>query len=100
MCMLYRCLSSYFCKKCPSEVLSYCGVPFANLFAFTEIEKVVDKIQGDVPKVEWDFEGIHYFVLDALNFCFWPGTGSTKKAVGVVQIITRVLHDSYECYFT
>lgn len=48
-----------------------------------EIEKVVDKIQGDVPKVEWDFEGIHYFdngpltvqylfVLDALNFCFWP----------------------------
>ncbi|KAK3125555.1 hypothetical protein QOZ80_7BG0606500 [Eleusine coracana subsp. coracana] len=48
-----------------------------------EIEKVVDKIQGNVPKVEWDFEGIHYFdngpltvqylfVLDALNFCFWP----------------------------
>ncbi|WVZ66540.1 hypothetical protein U9M48_015744 [Paspalum notatum var. saurae] len=48
-----------------------------------EIEKVVEKIQGDVPKVEWDFEGIHYFdngpltvqylfVLDALNFCFWP----------------------------
>lgn len=38
-----------------------------------------------IPKVEWDFEGIHYFdkgpltvqylfVLDALNFCFWPGT--------------------------
>ena len=37
-----------------------------------------------IPKVEWDFEGIHYFdngpltvqylfVLDALNFCFWPG---------------------------
>uniref|UniRef100_A0A453B6S9 Queuosine 5'-phosphate N-glycosylase/hydrolase n=2 Tax=Aegilops tauschii subsp. strangulata TaxID=200361 RepID=A0A453B6S9_AEGTS len=48
-----------------------------------EIEKAVDKIQGNVPKVEWDFEGIHYFdngpltvqylfVLDALNFCFWP----------------------------
>ncbi|BAF22060.1 uncharacterized protein [Oryza sativa Japonica Group] len=48
-----------------------------------EVEKVVDKIQGNVPKVEWDFEGIHYFddgpltvqylfVLDALNFCFWP----------------------------
>uniref|UniRef100_A0A804MSG0 Queuosine 5'-phosphate N-glycosylase/hydrolase n=1 Tax=Zea mays TaxID=4577 RepID=A0A804MSG0_MAIZE len=48
-----------------------------------EIEKVVDQIQGDVPKVEWDYEGIHYFdngpltvqylfVLDALNFCFWP----------------------------
>ncbi|CAD6223287.1 unnamed protein product [Miscanthus lutarioriparius] len=48
-----------------------------------EIEKVVDQIKGDVPKVEWDFEGIHYFdngpltaqylfVLDALNFCFWP----------------------------
>ena len=48
------------------------------------IEKVVEKIQDSVPKVEWDFEGIHYFdngpltvqylfVLDALNFCFWPG---------------------------
>jgi len=58
-----------------------------------EIEKVVDQIKGDVPKVEWDFEGIHYFdngpltvqylfVLDALNFCFWPGISSgTKKAI-------------------
>lgn len=49
----------------------------------SELEKVVDKLQGSIPKVEWDFEGIHYFdngpltvqylfVLDALNFCFWP----------------------------
>ncbi|XP_010548454.1 PREDICTED: UPF0553 protein-like [Tarenaya hassleriana] len=49
----------------------------------SEIEKVVDKIGGAVPEVRWDFEGIHYFddgpltvqylfVLDALNFCFWP----------------------------
>ncbi|CAL9056003.1 uncharacterized protein LOC135676749 [Musa acuminata AAA Group] len=48
-----------------------------------ELEKAVDSIQGSVPKVKWDFEGIHYFdggpltvqylfVLDALNFCFWP----------------------------
>ncbi|KAI5402438.1 hypothetical protein KIW84_050162 [Lathyrus oleraceus] len=48
------------------------------------IEKVVSKIES-IPKVEWDFEGIHYFdngpltvqylfVLDALNFCFWPVT--------------------------
>ncbi|KAF5752841.1 UPF0553 protein [Tripterygium wilfordii] len=47
------------------------------------IEKVVETIQDNIPKVEWDFEGIHYFdngpltvqylfVLDALNFCFWP----------------------------
>ncbi|GAB4846906.1 hypothetical protein Ancab_025915 [Ancistrocladus abbreviatus] len=47
------------------------------------IEKVVDSIKDSIPKVEWDFEGIHYFdggpltvqylfVLDALNFCFWP----------------------------
>ncbi|XP_057960320.1 uncharacterized protein LOC131152469 isoform X2 [Malania oleifera] len=47
------------------------------------IEKVVDNILNSIPKVEWDFEGIHYFdngpltvqylfVLDALNFCFWP----------------------------
>ncbi|XP_022739755.1 queuosine salvage protein-like isoform X2 [Durio zibethinus] len=47
------------------------------------IEKVVEKIKGSIPKVEWNYEGIHYFdngpltvqylfVLDALNFCFWP----------------------------
>ncbi|KAG9440486.1 hypothetical protein H6P81_020651 [Aristolochia fimbriata] len=47
------------------------------------LEKVVHDIQGSIPKVEWNFEGIHYFdngpltvqylfVLDALNFCFWP----------------------------
>ncbi|XP_059623999.1 uncharacterized protein LOC132266983 [Cornus florida] len=47
------------------------------------IEKVVETIKDSIPKVEWDFEGIHYFdngpltvqylfVLDALNFCFWP----------------------------
>ncbi|KAM0937770.1 putative queuosine salvage protein family [Dioscorea sansibarensis] len=49
----------------------------------SELERVVDNIQGSIPKVEWNFEGIHYFdngpltvqylfVLDALNFCFWP----------------------------
>ncbi|KAM7262625.1 hypothetical protein ACFE04_000308 [Oxalis oulophora] len=53
----------------------------------TGIEKVVETISknnnGSLPKVEWDYEGIHYFdngtltvqylfVLDALNFCFWP----------------------------
>ncbi|KAL3833263.1 hypothetical protein ACJIZ3_007999 [Penstemon smallii] len=47
------------------------------------IEKVAEKMKDSIPKVEWDFEGIHYFdngpltvqylfVLDALNFCFWP----------------------------
>ncbi|CAN1191272.1 Queuosine salvage protein [Linum perenne] len=47
------------------------------------IEKVVDNIHDKIPKIEWDFEGIHYFdggpltvqylfVLDTLNFCFWP----------------------------
>jgi hypothetical protein len=50
---------------------------------FSGIEKVVNTIDS-IPKVEWDFEGIHYFdngpltvqylfVLDAMNFCFWPG---------------------------
>jgi len=54
------------------------------LCGFSGIEKVVSTIDS-IPKVEWDFEGIHYFdngpltvqylfVLDALNFCFWPGT--------------------------
>ncbi|KAF9600739.1 hypothetical protein IFM89_012183 [Coptis chinensis] len=47
------------------------------------LEKAVEQINGSIPKVEWNFEGIHYFdngpltvqylfVLDALNFCFWP----------------------------
>ncbi|CAN6450301.1 unnamed protein product [Victoria cruziana] len=47
------------------------------------LEKLVDKIEGSLPQVNWDFEGIHFFdngpltvqylfVLDALNFCFWP----------------------------
>lgn len=46
------------------------------------IEKVVETINS-IPQVKWDFEGIHFFdngplsvqylfVLDALNFCFWP----------------------------
>ncbi|KAF3440836.1 hypothetical protein FNV43_RR19122 [Rhamnella rubrinervis] len=46
------------------------------------IEKVVETIDS-IPRVNWDFEGIHYFdngpltiqyllVLEALNFCFWP----------------------------
>ncbi|XP_052195996.1 uncharacterized protein LOC127803638 [Diospyros lotus] len=50
---------------------------------FSGIEKVVESIKDSIPKIEWDFEGIHYFddgpltvqyllVLDALNFCFWP----------------------------
>ncbi|KAL7141493.1 hypothetical protein ABFS83_08G056900 [Erythranthe nasuta] len=47
------------------------------------IEKVAEEMKDSIPKVEWNFEGIHYFdngpltvqylfVLDALNFCFWP----------------------------
>ncbi|CAM6088272.1 unnamed protein product [Calypogeia fissa] len=47
------------------------------------IEKVAEEINGNLPDVKWDFEGIHFFdngpltaqyllVLDALNFCFWP----------------------------
>jgi hypothetical protein len=48
------------------------------------IERLVDHIDGKLPPIKWDFEGIHYFdngpltaqymlVLDTLNFCFWPG---------------------------
>ncbi|KAJ7558350.1 hypothetical protein O6H91_04G034900 [Diphasiastrum complanatum] len=47
------------------------------------IAKVVERMDGEIPTVMWDFEGIHFFdngpltaqyllVLDALNFCFWP----------------------------
>ncbi|XP_027075212.1 uncharacterized protein [Coffea arabica] len=50
---------------------------------FSGIERVAEAVKDSIPKVEWDFEGIHYFdngpltvqylfVLDALNFCFWP----------------------------
>lgn len=59
-------------------------------FTITEIEKVVDKIEGNIPQVEWDFEKIHYFdngpltvqyifVLDTLNFCFWPGMNNCSN---------------------
>lgn len=47
------------------------------------LEKVVEELHDNVPSITWDFEGIHYFdngplsvqylfVLDTLNFCFWP----------------------------
>ncbi|KAM7520407.1 hypothetical protein LguiB_019369 [Lonicera macranthoides] len=50
---------------------------------YSGIEKVAESMKDSIPKVEWDYEGIHYFdngpltvqylfVLDALNFCFWP----------------------------
>lgn len=50
---------------------------------YSGIEKLAEQIKDSIPKVEWDYEGIHYFdngpltvqyllVLDALNFCFWP----------------------------
>ncbi|KAG9158802.1 hypothetical protein Leryth_013693, partial [Lithospermum erythrorhizon] len=50
---------------------------------YSGIENVAEKMKDSIPKVEWDFEGIHYFdngpltvqylfVLDAMNFCFWP----------------------------
>ncbi|KAH7511195.1 hypothetical protein FEM48_ZijujUnG0034500 [Ziziphus jujuba var. spinosa] len=52
------------------------------------IEKMVEAIDS-IPRVNWDFEGIHYFdngpltvqyllVLDALNFCFWPDIGNVS----------------------
>ncbi|KAL0377891.1 UNVERIFIED_CONTAM: Queuosine salvage protein [Sesamum radiatum] len=52
------------------------------------VEKVAERMKDSIPKVEWDFEGIHYFdggpltvqylfVLDALNFCFWPDKDMT-----------------------
>ncbi|KAK6923973.1 Queuosine salvage protein family [Dillenia turbinata] len=58
-----------------------CSLAFWMLIFW--IEKVVDNIKDSIPKVEWDFEKIHYFdggpltvqyllVLDAINFCFWP----------------------------
>lgn len=59
------------------------------------IEKVVENIQGSIPKVEWDYEGIHYFdngplsvqylfVLDAMNFCFWPGN--------IISLFVSIFH--------
>lgn len=63
------------------------------------LEKVVEKIKDTIPKIKWDFKGIHYFdggplsiqyllVLDALNFCFWPG-----------MLITLLQFISYYNYF-
>lgn len=50
----------------------------------TGLEKMVEELDSNLHMDLWDFEGIHYFddgpltvqylfVLDALNFCFWPG---------------------------
>ncbi|EPS61718.1 hypothetical protein M569_13076 [Genlisea aurea] len=50
---------------------------------YSGIEKAAQLMKNSIPKVEWDFERIHYFdggpltvqyllVLDAVNFCFWP----------------------------
>eukprot|EP00250_Pteridium_aquilinum_P008675 c18122_g2_i1 orf=404-1345(+) len=47
------------------------------------LEKLVEELDSNIHMDLWDFEGIHYFddgpltvqylfVLDALNFCFWP----------------------------
>lgn len=58
----------------------------------------MENIEGSIPKVEWDFEGIHYFdngpltvqylfVLDALNFCFWPG-------------MSKILQETFRLYKT
>ena len=65
------------------------------------LEKAVENIQGKIPKIEWDFEGIHYFdngpltvqylfVLDTLNFCFWPGILSSL--LGNLENLFIALH--------
>lgn len=70
------------------------------------IEKAVEEIHGSIPKVKWDFEGIHYFdngpltvqylfVLDALNFCFWPGELwilFTDGGCSCVFVLSRLLY--------
>ncbi|KAK9678476.1 hypothetical protein RND81_11G214000 [Saponaria officinalis] len=67
-------------RRTAAWVASHSSHVFVNS---SGIEKVVEDIKGEIPKVEWDFEGIHYFdggplsvqyllVLDSLNFCFWP----------------------------
>ncbi|KAL0332327.1 UNVERIFIED_CONTAM: Queuosine salvage protein [Sesamum calycinum] len=64
------------------------------------VEKVAERMKDSIPKVEWDFEGIHYFddgpltvqylfVLDALNFCFWPDKEMTYDhlAAGLKEVL-------------
>ena len=80
---------------------AYRGFPFIisifvfhlNLFFNSEIEKLVEELHTcNVTMDLWDYEGIHYFdngpltvqyllVLDALNFCFWPGNVSWRFLV-------------------
>eukprot|EP00850_Spirogloea_muscicola_P015034 SM000112S23976 [mRNA] locus=s112:93051:95138:+ [translate_table: standard] len=62
-------------------------------------------IKGNVPMVEWDFEGIHFrdggpltvqyiLVLDALNFCFWPDEELQYEhlARGLTRALERDAH--------
>ena len=69
-------------------VCTMCYSGFKDIHICAGIEKVAESMKNSIPKVEWDYEGIHYFdngplsvqylfVLDALNFCFWPGNPST-----------------------
>jgi hypothetical protein len=67
---------------------------FWNISGCAGIEKLVERLDGRLPTVKWDFEGIHYFdngpltaqyllVLDALNFCFWPGLYSLSRSISL-----------------
>ncbi|KNA15726.1 hypothetical protein SOVF_095550 [Spinacia oleracea] len=69
----------------------------------SELEKVVEKTKDAIPKVEWDYEGIHYFddgplsiqyllVLDSLNFCFWPGGVAKRCDYYYVHVIFCMSH--------
>ncbi|KAK9670276.1 hypothetical protein RND81_13G190900 [Saponaria officinalis] len=62
------------------------------------IEKVVEEMKESIPKVEWDFEGIHYFdggplsvqyllVLDALIFCFYEELNYDHLALGLKRAL-------------
>jgi Potential Queuosine, Q, salvage protein family len=85
-------------KSIIRNLFSHCllFVLFSNDIA--EIEKVVDSFKGNIPRVEWDFEKIHYldygprtvqyiFVLDTLNFCFWPGMNNWSYLLSSKTVI-------------
>lgn len=92
--------------------LIYCF--FNIIFGGEGIEKVAETIDT-IPKVNWDFEGIHYFdngpltvqylfVLDALNFCFWPGRWYKPRliyhSILIMDANETELNYGFLCFFS
>ena len=65
-------------------------MPPGDLCNLAALKSLAARHTTDLPKVEWNFDQVHFcddgpltaqylLVVDALNFCFWPGTVSQPE---------------------